>query len=313
MVAMYTAKEDATLAELISSGGARADDVSNVIIQRALEEANLVKGVRVELMTANTARIGRMAFSGQRMLKPAPRGTAYNDDGSNDRALKKAQRTKTIVDAIELNAAEFVGEVALPFEVIAEAIGDGALEDEVYKRIGMVTGGDMQDYLLNSSKASTDPELSSLNGWKVGCGIEIDAEGAPLSYELFERAMAALPDRFSKKADQLRFLTSYGNMLAYRKILAQRNTALGDAAVSSKLDLSALGVPLEQTASMGSSDIILTHPLNLVAGIRKNPEIHREVDYRSRQVNLIVHNAFAAALEEAEAAVRIKNIGAPAA
>lgn len=111
--------------------------------------------------------------------------------------------------------------------------GPAAIEDDV------IPGGSTTLY-------RKDTFLALYNGWLklAEGGHVVDAAGDPISQQIFGRALRAMPRKFKRNKNLLRWLISTNHEQAYREGLSSRQTPLGDAAVNSADNPKPFGVAM---------------------------------------------------------------------
>lgn len=91
-----------------------------------------------------------------------------------------------------------------------------------------------------------DAYLAMFNGWlrRADSGNVLDAAGATVGSSLFSRMISAMPIKFRRNRQDLRFITSLDLDQAYRERVSSRVGAVGDAALQGTGNLSPFGIPL---------------------------------------------------------------------
>ena len=139
------------------------------------------------------------------------------------------------------------------------------------------------------------------DGWLLLSEHLIDKEGAQpdTAVDLFRELLDALPsqqlDRYARS--EWRFYVNSSLERRYREELGERMTALGDRALFENAPVFYQGIPVVPVPSLrletrdmvggGDSDIanvtdcLLVHPMNLVAGFRR--EVQVDVQYQPRK------------------------------
>lgn len=113
------------------------------------------------------------------------------------------------------------------------AVGAAVLEGDI------VDGGSLTGYVKDSYLALFNGFLKLAEGAHV-----VDAENSPADLPLFNRMILAMPNKFRRNRNMLRFLASPDHEQAYRAKMAQRGTAAGDEAMQSEKPVTPFGVKL---------------------------------------------------------------------
>jgi hypothetical protein len=159
-------------------------------------------------------------------------------------------------------------EIVVPFE-----IGDSfkqiniegeSVENHIVKMMATQFGNDVEelyvdgdttghailesDYLDGGSSTEyvQDGYLALLDGWLrlADDGNTVDFEGANISANVFSRMLNAMPIKFRKQKDRLRFLGSPDLEQLFRERISTRATSSGDQALQSQQNLTPFGVQL---------------------------------------------------------------------
>lgn len=133
-----------------------------------------------------------------------------------------------------------------------------------------------------------------------------------LHAKLFKEGYKAVPPKYLRVPQEFRFYTSPGQEVEWKDKVADRQTGLGDAAVQGGLS-SAFGVPVKGIANMqpydvdgtGVSDILLTHPKNIILGFSRNIRIEVDKDIRNRKFIIVLTAKLDSKFEEEDAVAKI--------
>lgn len=159
-------------------------------------------------------------------------------------------------------------EIIVPFEIgdsFREINLEGdSVEDHIVKMMATQLANDLETLYIegdtlgrasieadiNESGSSTnhikDSYLALVNGWLKGArsGNVVDLAGANVGANAFSKMLNALPAKFKRNRQSLRFMTSIDLEQNYREKVSTRATASGDAALNSLQALTPFGVPL---------------------------------------------------------------------
>ena len=299
-------KADFALAELVSNGGLLLPEQSKKFMRLSTEESVLLPQVTYRPMSRAKEEIDQIKF-GSRVLRAARELTA----------LPEADRTVPNLSKVELTAREFIGEVNLSDQVLEENIEQGELRQTIMQLLAPAVGRDLEEVVINGDSGSADPFLAQFDGILAQAQSNIvDAAGAPFSKDLFHDMMRALPPRYRKNKRELRFYTASDGELEYRNTLAERSTSAGDKYLETDTPVLAAGTPIvgiplfpaNQGATNDQTSVILTHPKNIVVGVRRKIRIEWERSIRQRAVAIVVTLEAGMTYSEEEGCVKAVNV-----
>ncbi len=299
-------KADFALSHLVSNGGLLHPTQSKKFMRLTTTDSVLLVQVTYRPMSRAREDIDQIAF-GSRVLRAAQEMTA----------LSQADRTVPDISKVELDAQEFIGEVNLSDRVLEENIEQGDLRQTIMQLLGPAVGRDLEEVAINGDKTSADAFLAQLDGILVQAQSNIvDAAGAPVDDQLFHDMMKALPPRFRKNKRQLRFYTSEDAEANLRRFRAQRETALGDKYLETDTPILAAGSPVvpvplfpeDLGPGLNQTVAILTHPKNIVVGVRRKIRIEWERSIRRRALAIVVTMEADVKFSEEEGVVKAINV-----
>ncbi|MCM2674087.1 phage major capsid protein [Alkalicoccobacillus plakortidis] len=299
-------KATMTLASL-QTGGLMNPTQASKFIRMLQETPTILKDSRVIPMDHDTQKIEKIGF-GQRILRP----------GQEDVALTKEQRAVPTTSTVNLNAKEVIAEINITYDTLENNIEGQSLKDTLMQQIVERAAVDIEELLVNGDKDSNDPFLAQINGMRKNTKSHIvDAELQPISRGLFKRGYKAIPAKYIRVPQDYRFYTSPGNQIEWMDSVADRQTGLGDSAVQGGRS-SAFGVPVTGIANMQPyehsdgetdvSEIILTHPKNIITGFSRNIRIEVDKDIRARKFIIVLTAKLDSVYEEEDAVSKIINV-----
>lgn len=145
-------------------------------------------------------------------------------------------------------------EIVVPFEIgdlFKEVNIEGdAVEDHIVRMMATAFGNDLEELYINGDKLGPailegdykdggsatlyveDKYLKLVNGWgKLSRGANVvDAQGANIGLSIFGKLLRAMPTKFRRNRNNLRWFMSPDLWQLYNEKLATRATGLGDAA-----------------------------------------------------------------------------------
>lgn len=307
-------RADLVIADLEANGGLLDAEQSKVFIDEVLDQPTILKQVRQVRMSSPEVKINRIGFA-NRILKAAPQGdTPYEkDNGTNDRYLAAADRSKPTTRQIKLNSSEMMAEIRLPYELLEDNIEGKSFEAHVMGLIAERAAVDLEEWALWADTGSSDEMLALQDGYlkRVYSNV-VNNASAGVSPDLFTQGLLAMPQRYLRNLPQMKHFVSIANTIRYRSKVAERSTGYGDSMLTTQAPIFAAGVPLEgapMLAAQGNGSVgLLTHPKNLVFGIRRDISVETDKDIRSREIIIVLTLRAALGIEEETATVKYTNI-----
>ena len=279
-------KADFALSHLVTHGGLLHPLQAKKFMRLTTVESVLLGQVTYRPMNRAREDIDQIAF-GSRVLRAAQELTE----------LPQADRVVPDISKVELDAQEFIGEVNLSDRVLEENIEQGDLRQTIMQLLGPAVGRDLEEVAIKGDTTSADPFLAQLDGLLVQAQSNVvDAAGGPVNDDLFHDMMRALPSRYRKNKRQLRFYTSSDAEANLRRFRSQRETALGDKYLETDTPILAAGAPVVQVPlfpedlgpQQDQTVVLLTHPKNIVVGVRRKIRIEWERSIRKRALAIVV-------------------------
>jgi hypothetical protein len=261
-------------------------------------------------MNAPQMKIDRLGF-GSRIMKAAPQGSApfAADDGTNDRYLAAADRSKPTTSQITLTTKEVMAEIHLPYEVLEDNLERGNFEEHIMRLIAERAAIDLEDWAINADTASGDAYLALADGFmKQMTSHVVDNASAGISPDLFEDGLLAMPQKYLRNLNQLKQYITVADSIRYRANVAKRATGYGDSALTTNGELVAYGVPVSSLALLPASKGFFTFPQNLIFGIQRNIQVETDKDIRSRQIIIVLTARVDVKIDEEAATVKYINI-----
>lgn len=303
-------RADLALADLQANGGELQPEQANQFIDFILDTPTILQQARVIPMNSNTRKIDRMGFA-QRIMRAAPQGTPpyAADDGSNDRYLAAADRSKPTTTQIELTTKEVMAEIHLPYEALEDNIEGMSFEAHVMRLIAERAAIDFEEWILTGDTASADAYLALNDGLlKTATTNVVDNASAGISPDLFATGMLAMPQQYLRNLNDLKHFVTVADTIRYRQEVAKRATGYGDTALTSNMPLAAHGVTVEGAPLMPSATGLFTFPKNMLFGIQRNIMVETDKDIRSRQIIIVLTARIDTKWDDENAVVKYTNI-----
>lgn len=309
-------RADLALADLTANGGVLDIEHQNTFFRKIIDEPTVINQVRQQQMSAPEMKIPKIGF-GQRVLRPAPNTGqgGFADDNTNSRYLAAALRAKPQFEQVNLATKEFIAEIHLHDDLLEDNIEKEAMADTIMTLLAERVALDLEELVILGDvdmNPGDDPDgyLRSLNGvLKLADQNIVDATAAPVSINVYNDMKKSMPTRYRRNLSSLRYLNSMDVESDYRVQVASRGTALGDAVLTGSAPLPVLGTPLQGVALMPEDQGLLIDPKNVIFGIQRNVRIERDRDIRARSWIIVLTMRIGFAIEEAEAVVKLTNLG----
>ncbi|WYP28536.1 phage major capsid protein [Alkalihalobacillus sp. FSL W8-0930] len=291
----------------LQTGGLMNPTQASKFIRMIQDTPTILKDSRVIPMDHDTQKIEKIGF-GQRILRPGAEGVPLSED----------QKAVPTTSTVNLNAKEVIAEINITYDTLENNIEKESLKDTLMQQIVERAAVDIEELLVNGDKSSSDPFLAQINGIRKNAVSHIvDAQLEPISRGIFKRGYKAIPAKYIRVPQEFRFYTSPSNSIEWMDRVADRQTNLGDSAVQGGRS-TAFGVPVQGIATMQPyeindgeadiSDIILTHPKNIITGFSRNIRIEVDKDIRARKFIIVLTAKLDSVFEEEDAVSKIVNV-----
>lgn len=293
-----------TLSDL-ATGGRMNPQQSAEFLRMVQAAPTIIKDSRFVPMESDARKVEKLGF-GSRILRPGVEGEQLAD---KDRSVPKTSTVK-------LEAKEVIAEVNITYDTLENNIEKGKLKDTIMQMIAERAALDWEELIINGDTSSSDPYLALFNGLRKQAQSHIvDHKGGDFAKEVFKAGYKAVPAKYLRNKKEWRFYTSQGIEVEYLDSMSNRQTALGDAAINGGLP-SAYGVPVQGIAMMQPyteaekivSDILLTHPKNILTGMSRQISIEVDKDIRQRKFIIVLTAKVDTKFEEEDAVAKIINV-----
>ncbi|MEC3639774.1 phage major capsid protein [Bacillus halotolerans] len=301
-------KAEMTLSSL-STGGLMNPTQASAFIRMVQDAPTILNDARVIEMDHDTQKIEKIGF-GQRILRAAQEGVG----------LTKEQKAVPSTSTVNLSTKEVIAEVNITYDTLENNIEGEGLQDTIMQILAERAAVDIEELIVNGDTTSYDSYLAQLDGIrKQAVSHIVDLNGEELTRASFKKGIKAVPPKYLRIPQEFRFYTSPGIEVEWKDRVADRQTNLGDAAVQGGLS-SAFGIPVkgisnmqpytigEADASTDVSDIILTHPKNIILGFSRNIRIEVDKDIRRRMFVIVLTAKLDSKFEEEDAVAKILKV-----
>ena len=311
------------------NGGILNPDQTNRFIDYMWDETVLGQTTRQIRMNAPVREIDKMDL-GRRIARHATEGV---DDSVN--ATPTFSKITITTEKIRLDWE-------LTRESLEDNIEQGGLEDHIARLMATQLGNDLEDLAINGD-VDIEPGddgyalLKTFDGYHKRAtdgGRVVDHGGAPVDASVFSRAYRALPRKFIRNRNQLRFTSSTSFVHDYYEYL--RNQPEGDrigflergrgyeiGGEGGATGISPFGIPLAEIPlqeedwdtdtgnedTEGTTYLELTHPDNRIWGIKREVEVYREFKPKKDAIEYTVYTRQGVQIDNLDAYVTVENIG----
>lgn len=241
----------------------------------------------------------------------------------------------------------------LDWELSSESLEDNiegeALEDHIARMMANQMGNDLEDIAINGDTDSTIPGIGVDDGFRKravsGVGPQggahvLDAAGSVLNRKVFSDALKAMPRKYMRNRNSLRFLTGSNAiqdwLFSFQQVEA--NFVNPEATAASRLEQEVrtegaagfvagrpFGVTLQEVplfledrlaggaqsnAGGTTTDLWLTFPDNMIWGIKRDIVVYREFKPKKDTIEYTVYTRQGVQIENLDAFVVVKNIAA---
>lgn len=292
------------LDDLAGNGGLLNTEQSNTFIRMLIDQPTMLNAVRTVPMAGPTMELNKIGF-GSRILRAARQSLS-----GSGRALTESERSKPTTSKVELSTKEVIAEIRLPYEVLEDNIERGDMENTVLALIAERAALDLEELILLGDTGSGDDYLALLNGvLKLSTDNVVDAMGEPISADVFNVALKALPTKYRRNRAAMNFFVPMDVEQDYRLALSSRGTSLGDDLLTGNRAVPVFGVPMKGAALMPQSNLVFTDPQNIILGVQRAVRIESERLISEREIKIVLTARIALAIEETEAMTKVVNLG----
>lgn len=253
-------------ADAIATNGKLNPKQANKFIDYVFDLTGLRDKVRTVKFTNETMHIDKIGV-GKRVMVPKKE--------AQDPGVRRGVSTSKISLAPK--------EVMVPFEIGDNFrrwnIEEEDVEDHVIKMMATQFGNDLEELCLDgdtlgparfeadlydqgsASQAVLDTGMELVDGWlkRARSAHLVDLAGANVQPATFNAMLTKLPDKWKRRLNMMRFLSSHNTAQNYRNNLGTRQTVGGDEAISSKGMLAPFGVDLVPITMLNQTPRVTLH------------------------------------------------------
>jgi len=315
------------VASELGNGGLLNPEQSARFLDYMFDATVIGKVARTVRMKSDTAEIDRMSV-GEKLMKLATE------------ADNTAANSGVTFSKISLTTKKLRMDWELSTESLEDNIEGADLEDHIARLMATQAGNDIEDVILNGDTSlSTDTLYKAFDGVvkkAKASGRVVDAAGAAVSREVFNKALKAMPRKYKQRRGDLRFLAGsnliqdflFANSIGTNQTIPQdiassviRGAVAPLGGPAGYVAPFAFGIPIvevpllseTQTGTYASpsgshGDIHLTFPNNVVIGIKRDVTVYRFFQPRKDTIEYTMYTRVGVQIEQADAWVVIKNV-----
>jgi hypothetical protein len=309
------------------NGGLLNPEQSARFLDYMFDATVIGKVARTVRMKSDTAEIDRMSV-GEKLMKLA------------SEADNTAVNSGVTFSKISLTTKKLRMDWELSTESLEDNIEGADLEDHIARLMATQAGNDIEDVLLNGDTSlSSDALYKSFDGVVKKAkanGRVVDAAGAAVSREVFNKALKAMPRKYKQRRGDLRFLAGsnliqdflYANSIGTNQTIPQdiassviRGGVAPLGGPAGYVAPFAFGIPIVEvpllnetqtgtyaTPTGSHGDIHLTFPNNVVIGIKRDVTVYRFFQPRKDTIEYTMYTRVGVQIEQADAWVVVKNV-----
>jgi len=292
-------KADLAVSDLIGTGGYLNPIQANTFIRMLIDQPTMINEIRTVPMNAPRMEINKIGFT-SRILNVAP---------ASGTALAANLRAKPTTEKVTLTTKEVIAEVHIPYDVIEDNIERGALEDTIMALIAERAALDLEELIIlgDTDYGTADPYLDLVDGILKQASqhlVDYGAAGSTISKTVFKDMLKAMPNKYLRDRNSMRYYVSPDVETEYADSLANRQTPLGDTKVTGWMPNYAYGIQVKPVALMPDHDAIFTYPKNIIFGVQRQIMIETDRDIRSRVLIVVLTMRLDLKFEEDDAVVK---------
>lgn len=294
-------KADLAVADLVSNGGFLQPEQANSFLDMVYDEPTLLKKSRFVKMGGPEMKINKIGF-GSRILRPGP---------AEGVTLNASDRAKIGTSQISLLTKKYMAEIHITYDVLEDNIEKGNLENTIMQHMAKQVALDLEEVFLLGDTASTVDTLALQDGIikrATAHNLALTSPNNTISNDVFVSIVKEMPDKYLRDMNSLRYFMSTNQYIDYRKMLADRQTGLGDAMIQGTNQIYSQGIALETAALMPNSKILFGDPRNWIWGVQRDIMIETDKDIRAQEYIIVLSLRAAIQVEETDAMVLVTGL-----
>lgn len=271
-----------------SIGGTLSTQQLDKFITTLIDKSEFLKRIRLEKGIATTRNLDRLGIESRKTRKKVE-GVDPNVDADASYGVTALTPVKLML------------KTKVTYDFLQKAIGGSldmnpeagnALENLIHDLVTTQFGNDITDGFFNFDTEETgDDFLKTMDGLvkKISANTGVDrdtyASGDALT-DVFTDMLDAMPTEHAKDLTKLRFYVNPKLERAYRRAIAERNTALGDLYLIKNEPVYFESVLVDPIWAFPEDKILLSHDANLALGWGQEAMIERDKDIDAQVIKL---------------------------
>jgi len=291
-----------------SGGGILNPAQAKKFFTMTIDESVLKNSVRTILMAEPIMEIDKLSV-GSRVARPKGEMTA---PASGDYVA-------VTTDKIELSTKAIVVPWEVSYETFEDNIEGEGFENTLLGEITAQLANDLEELYLSGDTGSGDAYLALFNGWlklMASGGHDTTLTGTDaekvLGRLVFSAILKELPTKYRRNRANLRFLVNPDQEQDYRNELTQRNTGLGDGALTENANLKIFGIEIVPVPFIPKGYVLLTHYQNLIVGIHSKIRVEKDQDIYKGSRQYAIHLRTGIQIENTDAIAYTNDVLDPA-
>ena len=223
------------------------------------------------------------------------------------------------IEPVDLDAQEYRGETWIGYDVFEDNIEGEGIQglwlDHLARRVGV----DVANAAINgdTNLANVGQEnklLRKQDGWmKLASTHVVDADGQNVSEDVLGDAVEAMPAKYmTADVSAMRLFVQYKLGLNWRRQVARRGTAVGDAALVNSGIPDYAGIPIVGDNVIKTSNNLtkglFCNPKNALIGFWRDIKIEMFKDITIQSYKVVISCRFAVNYFNPDAVVRVDNV-----
>jgi len=301
---------------LLSGGGALAQNLSDAFIDLVVDESTLLPAMRLVRVTERSGEMSKLDVSGH-ITEQATENNTSTETRTHTNTILTYQTVKTrsqfdiTMEVAEDNIEGSSGQNTILNALVRHIMND--METLVIEGDSSVSDTDDKSRLVKANDG-LNALLTTANGAHL-----LSAGAKRISWELLRQMYKALPTRYRRNRQNLRWIMSSNTLLDLLAEPAGRSTNLGDAMWLADAPPAPLGIPILEvplwpedltvtgTASTGTF-CVLADPNNFLFVVQRDLTVHTEFNQRYDRTEVTAFMRHDVLVENADAVVKATNI-----
>jgi len=273
-----------TMADIASAGILNAEQ-SDKFIDYVYDESVLKNIARLERVTATERTIEKIGV-GNRVAYPKA-------EAADPQIRRMINSSKVTLNPVEIIVPFEVGDRLKRYNIEGDSI-----EDHIVKMMATQLANNLDQLWLDGNTVGAarlegdifddgsttlyvkDKYLALFNGFlkQAESGNVVDAANAALSGTVFNKAILAMPTKYRRNRNALRFMVSPDHGQGYREVMSQRATAVGDTASLSDVNLTPFGIPMVEVPLLERNPLYVENSVANTDGTTATSLTYKPID-----------------------------------